>query len=120
MDDEEAQVNAPEGEMIKQSNVFGFTVVMRAGKRPRSHLLRPYESCNTDDALHKQHFEGSMEQLAVKFGRTVPCLRCFPGPTKEALSANDRSRAMSADDDPSPETLAEHALIGPESIYTEE
>lgn len=76
-------------EFVRNSNLDGFTVVRRIGKRPRVHMLRPFESCNTDDAPHKDRFAGSAEVLISKFGRVVPCLRCFPGPKLEEVAANE-------------------------------
>jgi hypothetical protein len=69
-------------EFTRQSDVDGFTIVYRFLRAPKIHLLRAWESCNTDDARRKQKVEGSREVLltVLKGKRAVACQRCFPGP----------------------------------------
>lgn len=107
--------NVPETEYQKLSDVEGFTVVIRTNKRHRTHLLRAYESCNVDDAVKKDRFIGSREDLVVKYGRTIPCQRCFPGPTNEerALQADSPQSEVSVTD---LEQLANEAEIDLESL----
>ena len=76
----------------RRSDVDGFTIVPRRGRRPRIHLLRAWNECNTEEEKAGEdvvRVAGSREVLAEKlvelgFSRGgIPCKRCFPPPTKE-------------------------------------
>lgn len=85
--------NLPAEEMadagIRHSDVDGFTVVERKGRRPKIHLLRPWNECNTErgkSGADTIRVEGGTEQLALELSRLgyqrggVACRRCFPRP----------------------------------------
>lgn len=111
-------MNTPETEFSAGSDVAGYTVVFREAKRPRVHLLRPYNACNTEkrkagrDTLS---FEGSREELIARLGKPgISCKRCFPDPTSEQRSVQELT--MSADNTASTNVDLEDFEIGPESL----
>lgn len=71
--------------MERLSDVDGFTIVERNGRRPRVHLLRPWNECNTEkgkSGADTVRITGSREQLAHKLSEMgyrggVACKRCF-------------------------------------------
>lgn len=81
--------NLPEGADagIRMSNVDGFTVVRRNGRRPKIHLLRPWNECNTtrgksgDDTVRvkggREHLMTTLGEMGYRRGG-VDCRRCFP------------------------------------------
>lgn len=71
---------------MRHSDVDGFTIVERKGRRPRIHLLRPWNECNTErgkSGSDTVRVEGSREQLAIALSEMgyqrggVGCRRCF-------------------------------------------
>lgn len=77
---------------IRHSTVDGFTIVDRKGRRPKIHLLRPWNECNTEkgkSGADTVRVEGGKEQLAAELSRLghqrggVACRRCFPRPDEE-------------------------------------
>ncbi len=78
------------------SDVDGFTVVQRVGRRPRIHLLRAWNACNTEEGKAGSdvvRVKGSRENLVEKLAELgykrggVACKRCFPAPTAEEEAA---------------------------------
>lgn len=76
---------------MRHSDVDGFTIVERRGRRPRVHLLRPWNECNTEKGKSGSdtiRIEGSREQLAIILSEMgyrrggVACRRCFPHPAE--------------------------------------
>jgi hypothetical protein len=68
------------------SDVDGYTIVQRTGRRPRIHLLRPYNQCNTERSKSGRdtvRVEGSRERLALKLSELgyqrggIGCRVCF-------------------------------------------
>lgn len=62
------------------SDLDGFTIHRRKGRRPRVHLLRPYARClqNVPSDMVEQ-IEGSRELAIDAIGNGgLPCERCFP------------------------------------------
>lgn len=77
-----------EQEYQRNSDTDGFTVVYRTGRAARIHLLRPYNSCNTErskSGRNTYRVEGGRENLlmALKGKRATECRRCFPSPHKK-------------------------------------
>jgi hypothetical protein len=76
----------------RRSDVDGFTIVPRKGRRPRIHLLRAWNECNTEEEKAGEdvvRVAGSREVLdealvGLGFLRGgIACKRCFPEPTKD-------------------------------------
>lgn len=69
----------------RNSDVKGFTIVVRNGRSPKVHLMVPWPECNATEAKSGKdtvRFEGGREQLVMKLGelgyrRGIPCRRCF-------------------------------------------
>lgn len=70
---------------IRHSDVDGFTIVQRKGRRPTIHLLRPWNECNTEkgkSGSNTTRVEGGRELLAITLSEMgysggVSCKRCF-------------------------------------------
>lgn len=111
-------LNVPETEFHVLTEIEGFTVVVRANKHPRVHQLRPFESCNTDDAHQKERIKGSRELIVRKFGPAIACARCFPNAPREVREAQ-----AAIDDSATPEgsftpaALAEQMSVDPELAH---
>ena len=70
----------------RKSDVDGFTVVARKGRRPKIHLLRPWNECNTTrgksgkDTMRvkgsREHLMKALAEHGFRHGG-IACLRCF-------------------------------------------
>ncbi len=72
----------------RMTDVAGFTIVYRKGRAARVHLLRPWNSCNTEHRKAGRDtvtVEGSRENLLMTLDgrRAIECKRCFPAPRVE-------------------------------------
>ncbi len=83
----------------RKSDVDGFTIVYRVGRAARIHLLRPWNSCNTEkrkSGRDTESVKGSRENLlmALSGTRAIGCKRCFlppsdPQPIEETIEYAD-------------------------------
>ncbi len=74
-------------EYQRSSTVDGYTIVYRTGRAAKIHLLRAWNSCNTERGKSGRDtvvVQGSRENLlmALEGKRAVSCKRCFPAPAE--------------------------------------
>jgi hypothetical protein len=85
----------------RRSNVDGYTIVYRTRRAPKIHLLRAWNSCNTErrkSGRDTVRVKGSRELLmeVLEGRRADECLRCFPGPDEipESVELIDYADAL--------------------------
>lgn len=68
----------------RRSDLDGFTIIPRAGRAPRVHLLRPYPECHASGDKRairieggREHLQAALAELGARTGGSA-CRRCFP------------------------------------------